>query len=54
MVLIAAESVPEVALPAHVTTVLASVFEHLNATAKAAQSHQLNQSQPSRQSNQSA
>ena len=51
MVLIAAESVPEVALPAHVTTVLASVFEQLSDTAKAAQSHQLNQSQQSRQSN---
>jgi hypothetical protein len=54
MVMVAAESVPEVVLPAHVTTVLASVFEHLSATAKAAQSHQLNQSQPTRQSNQSA
>ena len=51
MVLLAAESVPEVALPAHVTTVLASVFEQLSDTAKAAQSHQLNQSQQSRQSN---
>lgn len=51
IVLIAAESVPEVALPAHVTTVLASVFEQLSDTAKAAQSHQLNQSQQSRQSN---
>lgn len=57
MVLIAAESVPEVALPAHVTTVLASVFEHLSATAKAAQFQPLNQpnqSGPSRQSPQSA
>ena len=57
MVLIAAESVPEVALPSHVTTVLASVFEHLSATAKAAQSQPLNQpnqSSPSRQSPQSA
>ena len=56
MVLIAAESVPEVALPAHVTTVLASVFEHLSATAKAAQFQPLNQpnqSGPSRQSPQS-
>jgi len=54
MVLIAAESVPEVALPAHVTTVLASVFEQLSATAKAAQSRQLNQPKQSRQSHQSA
>ena len=38
MVMVAAESVPEVALPAHVTTVLASVFEQLSDTAKAAQS----------------
>ena len=51
MVMVAAESVPEVALPDHVTTVLASVFEQLSDTAKAAQSHQLNQSQQSRQSN---
>ena len=54
MVMVAAESVPEVALPAHVTTVLAGIFEQLSSTAKAAQSHQWNQSQPSRQSNQSA
>ena len=54
MVLIAAESLPEVALPAHVTTVLASVFEQLSATAKAAQSHPLNQPKQSRQSHQSA
>ena len=51
MVMVAAESVPEVALPAHVTTVLAGIFEQLSSTAKAAQSHQLNQSQQSRQSN---
>ena len=36
MVLIAAESVPEVSLPAPVTSVLASVFDHLSDTAKAA------------------
>ena len=54
MVLIAAESVPEVALPDHVTTVLASVFEQLSATAKTAQSSQLNHSNQSRQSHQSA
>jgi hypothetical protein len=47
MVLIAAESVPEVSLPAPVTSVLASVFEHLSATAKASQSNQLNQSHQS-------
>ena len=52
MVMVAAESVPEVALPSHVTTVLAGIFEQLSSTAKAAQSHQLNQSSPSRQSNQ--
>jgi hypothetical protein len=47
MVLIAAESVPEVALPTHVTAVLAGIFEHLSDTAKAAQSNQLNQSHQS-------
>jgi len=46
MVMVAAESVPEVALPPHVTTVLAGIFEQLSGTAKAVQ---LNQSSQSRQ-----
>jgi hypothetical protein len=37
MVLLAAESVPEVSLPAEVSQVLAGVFEHLSDTAKQVQ-----------------
>ena len=44
MVMIAAESVPEVELPSHVTTVLAGIFEQLSATAKAVQFKQSHQS----------
>ena len=47
MVMVAAESVPEVALPNHVTTVLAGIFQQLSSSAKAAQSRRLNQSQQS-------
>ena len=44
MVMVAAESVPQVALPDHVTTVLAGIFEQLSGTAKAAQAQQSRQS----------
>ena len=37
MVLLAAESVPEVSLPAEVSQVLAGVFEHLSDTARQVQ-----------------
>jgi hypothetical protein len=47
MVMVAAESVPEVTLPPHVTTVLAGIFEQLSGTAKAAQSQHSRQSQQS-------
>ena len=40
MVLLAAQSVPDVSLPAEVSQVLAGVFEHLSDTAKAVQAQQ--------------
>ena len=51
MVMVAAESVPEVVLPDHLTMVLAGIFQQLSCSTKAAQSRELNQSQQSRQSN---